>query len=105
RVGTVLGAHMGRAGHSVVMLARGQRAQHIETHGLVLTGLVELTQQVAVLTDPAALRSAATLVVATKTPGTAEALARLRHLDLDPAFSLQTRPVKNEMLAGAAWPE
>lgn len=98
-LGSILGAHLARAGHSVVMLARGQRAQHIQSNGLTITGLVEISQRVPVLTDPDQLRSADTLIVATKTPGTAEALARLRHVDLELAFSVQNGPIKNELLS------
>ncbi|MBV8805135.1 MAG: hypothetical protein JO042_08810, partial [Sinobacteraceae bacterium] len=35
-IGSIIGAHLARAGHSVVMLARGARATHVETHGLGL---------------------------------------------------------------------
>src|SRR5262249_28332190 len=104
-LGSVIGAHLARAGHSVVMLARGQRAQHIGKHGLTITGLVELAQPVRVLTDPDGLRSADTLIVATKTPGTAEALNRLRHVDLGVAFSIQNGPIKNELLSATFGPE
>lgn len=98
-IGSIIGAHLARAGHSVVMLARGRRAEHIEKHGLVVTGLVDLAQRVPVLTDPASLRSADALIVATKTPGTADALARLRHADVGLAFSIQNGPLKNELLS------
>lgn len=98
-LGSIVGAHLARAGHSVAMLARGRRAQHIQEHGLVITGLAELSQQVPVLTDPAQLHSADVLIVATKTPGTADALARLRHVDLGLAFSIQNGTLKNELLA------
>src|SRR6185312_17549394 len=33
-LGSILGAHLARAGHSVVMLARGRRAQQIQSEGL-----------------------------------------------------------------------
>ena len=60
------------------MLARGARAAQLEEHGLTITGLAEFTTAVHTLRDPAALGSAGTLIVATKTPGTAAALAALR---------------------------
>lgn len=81
------------------MLARGRRAEYLQKHGSVITGLVELSQPVPVLTDPASLRSADALIVATKTPGTADALARLRHADVGLAFSIQNGPLKNELLS------
>jgi 2-dehydropantoate 2-reductase len=83
----------------VAVLARGRRAEIISTAGLTITGLVEFSTPVTVLTDPAALRSADVLIVATKTPGTEEALARLRHVDISLAFSVQNGTLKNDLLA------
>jgi 2-dehydropantoate 2-reductase len=100
-LGSILGAHLTRAGHSVAMLARGRRAEQIRGEGLRITGLAEFTTPVVTLSDVTQLRSAGVLVVATKTPGTAEALASLRHVDLDVAFSIQNGPLKDELLAQA----
>jgi 2-dehydropantoate 2-reductase len=100
-IGSILGAHLARAGHAVVMLARGARAAHLEQHGLTITGLAEFTTAVPTLRDPAALGSAGTLIVATKTPGTAAALAALIAAQFDVTFSIQNGPLKNELLAAA----
>jgi 2-dehydropantoate 2-reductase len=97
-LGSILGAHLARAGHSVAMLARGRRADFIETAGLTVTGLAEFSIPVTVLTDPASLRSADVLIVATKTPGTEQALAHLRHVDIGLAFSIQNGTLKNDLL-------
>jgi 2-dehydropantoate 2-reductase len=83
------------------MLARGRRAEYIAKQGLTITGLEELSTPVTVLTDPAALRSADVMIVATKTPGTEDALARLRHVDIGLAFSVQNGTLKNDLLAEA----
>ncbi len=80
-MGSIVGGHLARAGHSVVMLARGERSQQLERHGLTIKGLAAFTTPVRTLREPAALESAGTLIVAMKTPGTAEALAALRHAD------------------------
>lgn len=98
-IGSILGAHLARAGHSVAMLARGPRADFIDSRGLVISGLVEFSTPVRVLRDPALLQSADVLIVATKTPGTAEALSALRHVDVGLAFSIQNGPLKNELLS------
>jgi 2-dehydropantoate 2-reductase len=100
-MGSIVGAHLARAGHSVLMLARGARAAHLEAHGLTLRGLAEFSTPVRTLRDPAALRSAATLIVATKTPGTAQALEPLRGARLGVALSIQNGPLKNEVLTQA----
>ncbi len=98
-IGSIIGAHLARAGHSVAMLARGRRADVVEAKGLAIAGLAEFSIPVATLREPAALRSADVFIVATKTTGTAEALARLAHLNVGLAFSIQNGTVKNELLS------
>lgn len=100
-MGSIVGAHLARAGHRVAMLARGARADALERHGLTIRGLAEFTTPVYTLRNPAALTSARTLIVATKTPGTAEALAALKEAELGVALSIQNGPLKNELLAQA----
>lgn len=100
-MGSIIGAHLARAGHSVVLLARGERAAHLEEHGLTIRGLAEFSTPVRTLRDPAALASAAALIVATKTPGTAQALEPLRRARLGVALSVQNGPIKNDVLAQA----
>src|SRR5262252_6382872 len=100
-IGSIIGAHLARAGHGVVMLARGERAAHIKRSGLTIRGLAERTTPVKTLTDPQELKSAGTLIVATKTPGTAAALEPLRSAQFDVTLSIQNGPLKNELLAAA----
>jgi len=99
-MGSIVGGHLARAGHSVAMLARGERAQQLGRHGLTIKGLAAFTTPVA-LCEPAALRSASALIVAMKTPATTEALAALRHADFGVTLSIQNGPLKNELLAQA----
>lgn len=98
-LGSILGAHLARAGHSVVMLARGDRARAVERDGLRVKGLVELSVHVPVVTEMTQLRAAETLIVAIKTPGTQAALAALAHLEVGAALSLQNGVLKDELLA------
>ena len=100
-IGSIIGAHLARAGHRVAMLARGARAAHLEQHGLVIRGLAEFTAAVSTLRDPHALRGAGTLIVATKTPGTASALEPLQRAQFGVTLSIQNGPLKNELLAAA----
>jgi len=100
-IGSILGAHLARAGHSVLVLARGRRAEQVQSQGLHMTGLSNFSIPVPVARDPAELRAAKALIVAMKTPGTEEALAWLRHVQTDMAFSIQNGPQKNELLAAA----
>jgi len=100
-LGSILAAHLDRAGHSVAVLARGARARTIAHQGLRIKGLVEIIRPVRVLTDPAAVRATDYLIVATKTPGTQAALESLRHVQVGVAFSVQNGLLKDELLAGA----
>jgi 2-dehydropantoate 2-reductase len=98
-IGSILGAHLARAGHSVVMLARARRGEQVRAQGLRITGLADFATSLATVSEPTRLRSARTLIVAMKTPGTAEALAGLRHVDIEAALSIQNGTLKNELLA------
>ena len=100
-MGSIVGAHLARAGHRVAMLARGARAAEVENHGLRIRGLAEFAAAVHTLRDPRALRSAGTLIVATKTPGTAAALATLAGAELGVTLSIQNGPLKNDLLCSA----
>lgn len=97
-IGSIIGAHLSRAGHSVGMLARGARAQYLAAHGVTLRGLAEFTAPLHIIRDPRTLANADTLIVATKTPGTAEALATLAHAHFANCLSIQNGPIKNELL-------
>lgn len=98
-IGSILGAHLARAGHSVVLLARGRRAESLEREGLRITGLERISVRVPTITEPASFRGADVLIVATKTNGTAEALDRIKHADVSAAFSIQNGLWKNDALA------
>jgi len=81
------------------MLARGARAAQLQRAGITVRGLAEFTVAVDILSDPRALSGAGALVVATKTPGTADALEQLRHAQFAVTLSIQNGPLKNELLA------
>jgi 2-dehydropantoate 2-reductase len=98
-IGSIIGAHLARAGHSVVMLARERRAKQIQTNGLRIRGLSDFSITVPTLSEFSQLRRADVLIVAMKMPGSAEAFAILRHVETDAAFSIQNSPLKDELLA------
>ncbi len=99
-LGTILGAHLSRAGHEVAMIVRGERARTLQRLGLVLNGLSDIKARPTVIDDPQKLRETGTLIIATKAIDTAQALDSLRHLRLDQALSVQNGVMKNELLAG-----
>lgn len=100
-MGSIVGAHLARAGHCVVMLARGQRAVQIEQRGLRIKGLAEFAQAVPVIRDPALFKGASVLIVATKTHGTDAALAPVKGAEIGVAFSMQNGMMKNDQLVNA----
>ena len=97
-LGSVIAAHLARAGRDVLLLARGARAQQVTAEGLRIRGLAEFNQPVPVLTEPATLRDARYLVVTTKTYSMEAALMPLRGARIGAAFSFQNGLMKNEQL-------
>jgi len=98
-LGSILGAHLSRAGHEVAMIARGERARVLQRQGLVLNGLSDIKARTQVIDDPRKLRETDTLIVATKAIDTAKSLEPLKDLKLETAFSVQNGVMKNELLA------
>jgi 2-dehydropantoate 2-reductase len=100
-LGTILGAHLSRAGHEVVMIARGERARTLQRQGLVLNGLSDIKARPNVIDDPKKLVETGTLIIATKAIDSEQALDTLKHLRLENALSVQNGVLKNELLARA----
>src|SRR5215467_3805121 len=98
-LGTVLGAHLARAGEDVTLIARGQRAAYLQEHGATITGLVDFTVPVCVVTDPSQLHDADALIVTVKTYDMVSALQSVKHLDVGSVLSIQNGVLKNEQLA------
>jgi len=100
-LGSIVGAHLSRAGHDVTLLARGRRAEQVARDGLILRGLAELEVRCAVCASPAEIATTDTLILATKAIDTARTLGTLRHVTLASTFSLQNGVVKDRLLGEA----
>jgi 2-dehydropantoate 2-reductase len=98
-LGTILGAHLVRAGHEVTMLARGARAETLERDGLVVKGLVEMRERCEVITEPSKLRDADCFAVGTKAIDTRASLQPYAHVRVQTTFSMQNGVMKDELLA------
>lgn len=98
-IGSILAGHLARNGHAVTVIARGRRAQQIQSEGIRIKGLSEIATPVHLLTDPAQLESTGTLIIATKTPGSEALLEQLRHVKVDAALSIQNGVQKDDLLA------
>lgn len=97
-LGTLLAAHLTRAGHRVQLVARGARAAHLASHGLSVRGLDSFDIRCEIVPDPAALRVADVFVNTVKTYDSRAGLASLAWLDPATAFSVQNGVVKEEEL-------
>src|SRR5262249_54732446 len=98
-LGTVLGAHLARAGEDVTLIARGQRAAYLQEHGATITGLVDFTVPVRVVTEPSQVQEADVLIVTVKTYDMASALQSVKHLAVGSVLSVQNGDLKDEQLA------
>src|SRR5215475_613635 len=98
-LGTVLGAHLARAGEDVTLIARGQRAAYLQEHGATITGLVDFTVPITVVTAPQQVHNADVLMVTVKTYDMDAALASVKHLDVGSVLSIQNGVLKDEQLA------
>ena len=99
-LGTVLSAHLARAGEDVTLIARGQRAAFLQEHGATITGLVDFTVPVTRRDRPTAgsqqpMSSSSRSKPMTWNPP----LQSVKHLDVGSVLSLQNGVLKNEQLA------
>lgn len=98
-LGSVVAAHLARAGEDVHVVARGRRARSIREHGLTIAGRSNFTVPVRVTDEPRTLKAADVLLVTVKTYDMEEALDSVEHLDVGCALSVQNGVYKNEQLA------
>jgi len=98
-LGSVIGAHLVRAGEEVIFIARGQRAAFLQQHGLRLTGLADFTVPITVITRPQEVQGGDVLMVTVKTYDMEPALASVQHLTVGSVLSWQNGVLKNEQLA------
>jgi 2-dehydropantoate 2-reductase len=99
-MGSILAAHLARAGCSVTVLARGERATQIEDGGICVTGLSQFTQPVRVVRNPADLRGEV-LIVAIKGPDVRAILKSIPPEPINAALSIQNGLEKNDLLSDA----
>ena len=98
-LGSVIGAHLVRAGEEVIFIARGQRAAFLQQQGMHITGLADFAVPVTVTTRPQEVQEADVLMVTVKTYDMESALVSVRHLAVPTVLSLQNGVLKNEQLA------
>jgi len=103
-LGSIYAAYLARAGHMVSLIARGERAAALASHGIAVEGKDSFSARCNIVTQPETLRQADVVIVAIKTYDTAQALAPLRGLSVKSAFSVQNGVLKNQQLSEAFGP-
>jgi 2-dehydropantoate 2-reductase len=98
-LGTVLGAHLAKAGEEVTLIARGNRAAYLQEHGATITGLADFTVPVTVVTDPRQVQETDVLIVTVKTYDMEAALSSVKHMSVGSVLSIQNGVLKDEQLA------
>jgi 2-dehydropantoate 2-reductase len=98
-LGTILAAHMHRAGCEVSVVAREPRASALKRDGIHITGLSELTAAVPVHTDASVANEADLVINALKTYQSPAVIGALRPKAGAVAFSVQNGVFKNKELA------
>jgi 2-dehydropantoate 2-reductase len=98
-LGTVLGAHLAKAGEEVTLIARGSRAAYLQEHGATITGLADFTVPVRVVTDPQQVQETDALIVTVKTYDMEAALDSVKHIQVGGVLSIQNGVLKDEQLA------
>jgi len=98
-LGTVLGAHLAKAGEDVTLIARGNRAAYLQEHGATITGLADFTVPINVVTDPRQVKETDALIVTVKTYDMEAALDSVKHIQAGSVLSIQNGVLKDEQLA------
>ena len=83
----------------MTLIARGKRAAFLQEHGATMTGLVDFTVPVRVITDPSQVQEADVLIVTVKTYDMESALQSVKHLHVESVVSIQNGVLKDEQLA------
>jgi 2-dehydropantoate 2-reductase len=103
-LGSILAAHLARAGQDVALIARGPRAKLLAERGVSVRGMVEFTVEVPIVERAQELEACDVFVMTAKTYDTQAALEGVKGLKADMAMSVQNGVVKNEHLAAVFGP-
>ena len=98
-LGSIIAAYLARGGHEVSLIARGERAEQLTRHGILITGREDFSVLCNIVTAPESLQQADAVIVAVKTYDTDTALAPLVNLKTKSAFSIQNGVLKNDQLS------
>jgi len=98
-LGSIISAHLARAGESVQLIARGERALNLQQNGITITGLSEFNVSCPVITDTNDLTGKDVLILAVKTHDVESAISDLSGKKFGSVLSVQNGVYGNEQLA------
>ncbi|MDA0770513.1 MAG: hypothetical protein BZY79_04855 [SAR202 cluster bacterium Casp-Chloro-G4] len=98
-LGSIIAAHLIKAGYDVQVIARGSRAAHLKGHGFTITGLSDINVPCTVVTDPMLLTDVDVLIITVKTYDMDEALASVAHVNARSVLSVQNGVMKDEQIS------
>ncbi len=98
-LGSIISGHLARAGESVLLIARGDRARFLQQNGVTVTGLSKFNASCPVITDVNALSGGDVLILAVKSHDVDAALASVADMKFSSVLSVQNGVYGNEQLA------
>ena len=98
-LGSIMAAHLLRAGHDVQVIARGSRAAYLKEHGITITGLSDFNIPCPVVTDPKLIEPTDVLVIAVKTYDMEAALAGVANIAAGSVLSVQNGMMKDGLIS------
>jgi 2-dehydropantoate 2-reductase len=98
-LGSILAAHLGRAGEDVALIARGPRAKMLAEQGLSIAGLSDFNVKLPIVERPQDLDACDVFIMTAKTYDTQSALKVAQNLKAGMAMSVQNGVVKDDDLA------
>ena len=97
-LGSILAAHLHRAGHTVNLIARGNRLGYLKKNGVQLTGLEEFNVHCQLVEDPARITDTDVLILTPKTYQHKLALEQISHIKANNVFSVTNGVQKTEQI-------
>lgn len=100
-LGSILAAHLMRAGNDVSVIARGERAIVLQRDGIRLRGLMDIRQSCLPVTQPSELKSTDVIILTVKTYHHLQALEQVQHIKAGSVFSVANGVQKTEQIESA----
>ena len=97
-LGSIISGHLARAGESVSLIARGERARYLQQNGITLTGLAEFNVTCPVITDPKTLTEKDVLILAVKSQDVEIALSDVSGAHFSSVLSVQNGVYGNDQI-------